>query len=188
LKLGGKIYKECWNGRSWGNRFQLQCEKWNGKDRCWDPQEQEWEWENINENDGTLDGSMLTSIETDGLIATSASNGNIVVKECDSDDEESVTTKSPDTDRSTSVRVAQRSSVSSVTTDKSPKEKMDLQEDTSTDSDESDAFKAIEAWVQRDRRYCKQRKIVNGRVHCWTGSEWEWRNRYERDGTPDDRD
>lgn len=37
-------------------------------------------------------------------------------------------------------------------------------------------------------RYCKKKKLVNGRVHCWTGSEWEWRNRWEKDGTPDGRD
>ena len=80
LRLGGKLYKECWNGRTWAGRVQLQCEKYLGRDRCWDPVEQEWEWENINENDGTLDGSLLTSIETDGQIATSASNGNIVVE------------------------------------------------------------------------------------------------------------
>lgn len=32
------------------------------------------------ENDGTLDGSLLTSIETDGILATSASNHNIKVE------------------------------------------------------------------------------------------------------------
>ena len=49
------------------------------RNRCWDPEEGEWEWENMYENDGTLDGSLLTSIETDGLAGTSYSNHNIVV-------------------------------------------------------------------------------------------------------------
>ena len=79
--MGGKIYKECWNGRQWADRIQLHCEKYQGRDRCWDPAEQEWEWENHWEQDGTLDGSMLTSIETDGRIETSASNGNIIVED-----------------------------------------------------------------------------------------------------------
>ena len=44
--------------------------------KCYDPDEQEWEWENMYENDGTLDGSLLTSIHTDGRAGTSASNNN----------------------------------------------------------------------------------------------------------------
>ena len=40
---------------------------------CWDAAGQEWEWGNYNEADGTPDNSLLTSIETDGLIGTSVS-------------------------------------------------------------------------------------------------------------------
>jgi len=39
--------------------------------QCWDGAE--WEWGNFNERDGTVDNSLLTSLETDGLAGTSAS-------------------------------------------------------------------------------------------------------------------
>ena len=38
---------------------------------CWDGEE--WEWPNYNENDLTPDQSLLTSVETDGVLATSVS-------------------------------------------------------------------------------------------------------------------
>ena len=43
----------------------------DGQCQCWDGVE--WEWENKHENDGTADNSWLTSILTDGFIATSVS-------------------------------------------------------------------------------------------------------------------
>ena len=39
--------------------------------QCWDGEE--WEWANYNENDGTPDNSLLTSIITDGILHTSPS-------------------------------------------------------------------------------------------------------------------
>lgn len=39
--------------------------------QCWDGQE--WEWGNYLEHDGTVDNSLLTSLDTDGLAGTSAS-------------------------------------------------------------------------------------------------------------------
>ena len=38
---------------------------------CWDGQE--WEWPNFNESDLTPDNSLLTSVETDGVLNTSIS-------------------------------------------------------------------------------------------------------------------
>ena len=69
------FYRECWTGTAWGPREPLRCEPdpATGRTRCWDPDEGGWEWENRYEVDNSMDGSLLTSIETDGLAGTSAS-------------------------------------------------------------------------------------------------------------------
>ncbi len=56
------------------DKRQKQC--WGIGDnnyKCYDDVDKKWEWGNYNENDGTVDNSILTSIETDGLLYTSPS-------------------------------------------------------------------------------------------------------------------
>jgi hypothetical protein len=72
-ELNGGFSRQCWTGTTWGAPKPLQCDLYMGRTRCWDPDENGWVWENKYEVDGSIDGSPLTSIETDGLPGTSAS-------------------------------------------------------------------------------------------------------------------
>ncbi len=51
-----------------------------GRLMCYDLDDQEWAWQNMYENDGTVDNSAWTSVVTDGMLYTSPSVDDLRVR------------------------------------------------------------------------------------------------------------
>ena len=137
--------------------------------KCWDPVEQEWEWANYNEADGTPDNSLLTSIETDGLPGTSAS----------------VNVRDHYYEEASHVETSVGTSVASS-------EAVDMPENVQQNPTCGAYFNVApgQEFFCYDPLTTIYHHCVgtnDWRYICWdaAGQEWEWGNYNEADGTPD---